>query len=51
MCTCALATEKRLVLHRTHGMEASVAVFVQRHPGREWRRPFTAPSCETGEGL
>ena len=32
-------------------MEASVAGFVLRHPGREWRRPCAAPSCEVGEGL
>ena len=32
-------------------MEAAVASFVLRHPGREWRRPCAATSCETGEGL
>ena len=32
-------------------MEAAVAGFVLRHPGREWRRPCAAPSFETGEGL
>ena len=32
-------------------MEASVAGFVLHHPGREWRRPCAAPSCDVGEGL
>ena len=32
-------------------MEASVAGYVLRHPGREWRRPCAAPSCEVGGGL
>ena len=32
-------------------MEASVAGFVLRHPGREWRRPCAATSREIGQGL
>ena len=32
-------------------LEAAVASFVLRHPGREWRRPCATTSCEIGEGL
>ena len=40
-----------VVLKDNSRMEAPVAGFVLRHPGREWRRPCAAPSSEIGEGL